>query len=123
MRTFMDIIREGEEPRISAEVHTQHGSAVIHDFYVPRSLRGQGVARRFYEQWEADLPSEIECVRLFAADYEGEGNSDGFWEAMGFSYRYDGEDLSYEASHEMWKGVNGHPTPPTVNVDDEDEDD
>lgn len=54
-----------------------------------------------------------------AAD-TGSGLSNGFWEAMGFNYQYDGESLDYETSQYMWKGVNGHPTPETVWVDAED---
>ena len=52
-------------------------------------------------------------MRVFAADTDGSGNSDGFWLALGFAYRYAGEpgDLSYEAAHTLVKGVNGHPTP------------
>jgi GNAT superfamily N-acetyltransferase len=109
---------ESEAPRIVAEIHPTQGIAIIHDFHIPKVSRKQGLGRRAYEEWEASLPKEIKLVRLFAADYDN-GNSDGFWEAMGFDWNYTGENLSYEAQHAMWKGVNGHPTPPPVNVDEE----
>jgi len=64
------------------------------------------------------LPRDITMVRVFAADSEGKGNSDGFWLALGFSYRYDGDedDLSYETAHTLVKGVNGHRTPAAIKV-------
>lgn len=83
-------------------------------------VRGQGIGRRYYQQWEAELPKDIKLVRLMAAD-AGHGLANGFWEKMGFEYQYDGEDLDYETSQYMWKGVNGFPTPETVWVGDDDD--
>lgn len=124
MRKWIAIIEEGsetpnEQPRIVAQVHVQQGVAIIHDFFIPKELRGTGIGRKTYEEWEAALPPSIKLVRLFSADYEGTGNADEFWDAMGFSYAYEGDNLDYESQHAMWKGVNGHPTPPTITVDDD----
>lgn len=88
--------------------------------WVPPALRGAGAGRRLYEQFERDLPADVTAVVVFAADTDGSGNSDGFWEALGFSYRYtapDAEDLSYGARHTLIKGVNGHATPAAIELD------
>ena len=118
MRQWIDLF-ESNEPRIVADIGKE--VALIHDFYIPQHMRGKGMGRRYYEEWEASLPETVELVKLFAADYDGSGNSDGFWDALGFSYAYTGDTMSYEAEHTMWKGVNGHPTPPPVDVDDEED--
>lgn len=104
----------GDEPYINA--HRSGDIIWIDMMGVPD--RGKGIGRRYYEQWEANLPPDIKLIRLMAAD-AGHGPSNGFWEAMGFDYQYAGDDLDYETSHYMWKGVNGHPTPPTVNADED----
>lgn len=96
------------------------GSIVWIDMlYVAPDDRGRGEGRRMYERFEASLPSDITLVRVFAADTEGTGNSDEFWRALGFEYRYDGDEdaLSYEGAHTLVKGVNGHPTPAPSPVD------
>ena len=100
-----------EQPFI--EGHRGGAAAWVDMVFVPDGRRGRGEGRRLYEEWEAGLPGDVEMVLVFAADTEGEGNSDGFWEALGFSYRFEGDedDLSYDAAHTMVKGVNGHPTP------------
>lgn len=123
MRHFINIVEaaQGQSDEgviIAADIHEK--VAIIHDFVVPKSLRGRGVGRREYEKWEANLPHTVELVKLFAADYgDGKGNSDGFWENMGFDYQYADAD-DYETAHMMWKGVNGHETPPPIEWDDED---
>lgn len=83
---------------------------------IPKSERRKGAGRTDYNQWELSLPHEITRVQLLASD-TGAGNCEEFWKKMGFSYQYDGEDLDYELSHWMWKGVNGHATPPTIQVE------
>jgi predicted GNAT superfamily acetyltransferase len=94
---------------------SRHGATVeIEMFEVDEAKRGHGQGRRLYEQWEAALPIDITLVKIFAADTDGSGNSDGFWVALGFAYRYDGDDLTYEAAHTMVKGVNGHRTPSPI---------
>ncbi len=100
--------------------HRSGGVIWIDMIWVPTEHRGRGIGRKLYRDWERDLPDDITTVMLMAAD-TGDGVSNGFWEAMGFAYRYDGEDLSYEAQQQMWRGVNGHPTPETVRVEEEDE--
>lgn len=107
------------EPYIHA--HRSGDTIWIDMMEVPEGQRRKGVGANVYQQWEASLPPDIKLVRLMAAD-TGSGKSNGFWEAMGFDYQYDGDDLDYETSQYMWKGVNGHPTPPTVIVDGEDDD-
>ena len=95
------------------DAHRAGVSMWIDMLHVPASQRGMGTGRKLYANWEAHLPKDIELVRVFAADTEGFGNSDGFWQSLGFSYRYAGglDELSYEAAHTLVKGVNGHPTP------------
>jgi GNAT superfamily N-acetyltransferase len=110
--------KEDNAPYIDA--HRSGDVIWIDMMAVPSEHRGKGIGRQHYEAWEASLPPDIKLIRLMAAD-TGEGVSNGFWEAMGFEYQYDGEDLDYETSQSMWKGVNGHETPPTVNVDDDEE--
>ena len=95
--------------------HRSGGGVVWIDWLaIPADKRGQGLGRALYERFEASLPADIEMIMIFAADTDGSGNSDGFWSAMGFEYRYDGEDLPYEAEHTMVKGVNGNPTPAPI---------
>lgn len=118
MRAIIDLMEAADQPHVDADVRGT--LATIHMFYVPPHMRGRGEGRRVYEEWEASLPKTVSLVRLMAADYgDGAGLSNGFWEAMGYSHQYDGEDLDYETSQWMWKGVNGHPTPPTVRVEDD----
>ena len=105
------------EPYIDAHVS---GDVIWIDMiFVPFDQRNKGVGRALYEKWEKELPADITLVRLMAAD-TGSGQSSDFWDAMGFEFQYDGEDLDYESSQYMWLGVNGHPTPATVLVDDND---
>ena len=82
---------------------------------VPPEQRRRGIGRNHYAEWEAELPKSVKLVRLMAAD-TGSGKSNGFWEAMGFDYVYTGgaEDMDYETSQQMWKGVNGHKTPRAI---------
>jgi hypothetical protein len=77
-------------------------------------LAGKG--RKLYREWEANLPENIEMVIIMASD-TGSGPSDDFWDKMGFCFQYQGSELSYEAEHAMRKGVNGHPTPRPINVE------
>ncbi len=89
-------------------------------FSVAPDRRGQGEGRRMYERFEAELPDDVTMVRVFAADTDGEGNSDAFWLALGFTYRYDAEDagdLSYEQAHMLVKGVNGHAAPAPIYIE------
>lgn len=88
---------------------------------VPRDQRGKGAGRRFYNAWETRLPEAVRLVRIMAAD-TGTGPSDGFWKAMGFEYTYDGDPdaMDYETRQHMWKGVNGHSTPPPISVEEND---
>lgn len=84
---------------------------------VPPDKRRQGIGRQYYAKWEAELPKSVKLVRLMAAD-TGSGKSNGFWEAMGFDYVYDGdaEAMDYETAQAMWKGVNGKPMPKAIAV-------
>jgi Acetyltransferase (GNAT) family len=87
-------------------------AAEIEMFFVPRSRRKKGVGTALYLDWEKTLPKTVKRVELFAAD-TSEGRSDGFWESLGFIYKFAGDEdeLGYELAHWMWKGVNGHTTP------------
>lgn len=86
-------------------------------FHVPKEMRSQGVGTRFYEEWERSLPTTVQKVRLYAADTNGRGSSDAFWERLGFDWKYtaaDAGDLDDTMCHTMHKGVNGHPTPAPI---------
>lgn len=104
-------------PSASIDSHVSGDVVWLDMIRVQPDRRGLGIGQATYRAWEASLPLNVTLVLLVAAD-TGSGSSAGFWEAMGFDYRYDGPDLSYEAEITMWKGVNGHTTPPTVHVDD-----
>lgn len=110
---------ENPEPYIAA--HRSGDIIWIDMMSVPVSDRGKGIGRQYYMKWEQELPQDVKIVRLMAAD-TGSGLSNGFWEAMGFEYQYSGDDLDYETSQYMWKGVNGNPTPATVDLDDDQDD-
>ena len=85
----------------------------ITNFVIPEGDRRQGKGSTAYNQWEANLPSSVTLIQLFAAD-TGDGRSNNFWEQMGFDYLYDAfEDhhidiLGTEAAYTMQKGLNGH---------------
>lgn len=111
-------ISEIEKPYMNAR---QHGDNVIwiDELVIPKEMRGQGVGRKYYEEWEASLPQNIKILRLMAADM-GAGNAAGFWEIMGFDYMYvDDGSLDYENSNYMTKGINGEPTPKPIPIEDD----
>lgn len=107
---------EVDEPYISA--HLSGNVLWIDMMYVPPQMRRRGFGAKYYKDWEKSIPSTVRLIRLMAAD-TGSGLSNGFWERMDFEYQYDGENLDYETSQYMWKGVNGNPTPDTIYIDDE----
>lgn len=110
-----------DEPYIEAHFVDQEQTTIeITMFYVPRGMRRQGVGTRLYNEWERALPATVQKVRLFAADTDGAGNSDAFWESLGFEWKFSSEDpsdLDDIMCHTMHKGVNGHPTPTPVFVE------
>lgn len=104
---------------ISAEI-VAHWSSINQSsieldwFQVPADQRGKGLGGSLYVKWEKSLPPNVERITLFAADSNGKGNSDVFWEKMGFSWIYSAngdDDIDYVSLHRMQKGVNGHATP------------
>lgn len=107
-----------DQPTISAHWTTADETVIEIDWFsMPAHLRGRGLGQKAYEAWESQLPPSVKLVTLFAADSEGRGNSDPFWERLGFNWRWNAGDvseMSYEAAHRMHKGVNGHPTPDSV---------
>lgn len=121
-----ELSKKKQKPFIDA--HVVGDVAEVELLYVPPNERGKGVAKRLYQRWEKSLPKNVEFVQLEAVDYgDGAGMSNLFWERMGFVYKYDVSEESNvpdEIAYRMWKGVNGHPTPPpTVLERDGDEDD
>ena len=94
----VEIFEGSDKPYIDA--HRSGDIMWIDMMLVPPSQRGSGVGKAFYKSWEEALPSDIKLIRLLAAD-TGDGLSNGFWEAMGFEYQYDGDDLDYETSQYM----------------------
>lgn len=120
MREWISLFEENEKPWI--DWHQAGEFVVLIDmFYVPPGMRGKGIGKTFYQNWESRLPKSVKLVRLMAADYgDGAGMSNQFWERMGFEYNYTGDNLPYEVEQMMWKGVNGHPTPPAIESDGDD---
>jgi len=97
--------------------HVTGTIAWVDMIWVPPGERKNGKGRGLYLDWESKLPPETTLVRLMAAD-TGSGNSDPFWERLGFNWVYLGsDDLRYEDLHMMWKGVNGTPTPASIDPD------
>ena len=110
---------EGQlQPNDMIDWHTSGNTAWVNMISIPQSQRGQGFGKQVYLNWEKQLPSKIKLIRLMAAN-TGSGTSSGFWDRMGFDYTYTGESLPYETAMMMWKGVNGHPTPDSIQGDDE----
>ena len=90
-------------------------------FKVPENLRGSGIGTAAYEQWETELPPDVDIVYLHAAD-SGEGPSDDFWLALGFDYVLTSDDMSalpIESQQYMMKGV-GRPTPDPFFIEEDD---
>ena len=103
---------------VRIDAHLSGNIVWLDMFVVPMQQRKRGVGRAAYMEWEKSLSSLVTCVKLLASD-TGNGLSDGFWEAMGYSFQYESDEfgvLSYEDMQSMWKGLNGHPTPPSVKV-------
>jgi ribosomal protein S18 acetylase RimI-like enzyme len=67
-------------------------AAYIAWFAVPAGARRRGLGERAYAQWERELPKAVTTVRLHAAD-SGDGPSSGFWERVGFSFRWNEDDV------------------------------
>lgn len=82
------------------------GTVELAYFSIPEKKRGRGYGSKAYAEFEKSLPPSIQYIELFAAD-TGRGNTDKFWEAQGFDYKYQSDpdegDLSYEAEHTMIK--------------------
>lgn len=110
------VIASGESTEPYIDAHRSGGRVIIDMLWVPPSQRGEGVGTRYYEEWEKTIPPDVTRIEAWAADTEGEGNSDRFWESLGFEYKFEGEEdkLDYESAHWMWKGANGHPTPKRI---------
>ena len=79
---------EPTEPYINA--HRSGDRIVIDMMWVPPSQRSKGVGTRYYQEWEKTLPPDVTRVEAWAADTDGEGNSDRFWESLGFDYKFRG---------------------------------
>lgn len=97
--------------------------------FVDEKERGKGVGTKTYEDFEKSLPKNIQRVKLFAAD-TGSGNSNDFWEKLGFDYVYTSDcadelksAVGYEGFYTMHKGVNGFKTPEAIFVEPEVEED
>jgi hypothetical protein len=95
------------------EYHREGDVLQIDMFALNKGDRGQGGGRIAWQEFEGSIPTDIKLIHLFAAD-TGAGSSTGFWEKMGFTYKYDYETGDYESDNTMWKGVNGHATPESI---------
>ena len=87
------------KPDVTLEFHQKGNDAIeIEMFSIPRGRRRQGEGERLYREFEAALPKCIKRIDLYAADTGG-GPSHGFWDAMGFDYKYTDEE---DESHPKW---------------------
>lgn len=119
-------LNEAEEDGTYIDAHRSGTMVVIDMMHVPAGSRLKGEGTRYYEQWEASLPKDIELVRLWACD-AGAGLTTPFWERLGFEYQFDTKHDMDDFSDAdwttwMWKGVNGHPTPATMMITPEEHD-
>ena len=92
------------------------GNTLTIDWYtIPKAMRGKGLGKKIYLEWEKALPKKYKFIKLFAAD-SGEGKSNNFWESAGFDYAYN--IILSEADLAWWmqKGVNGSQTPKAKNL-------
>jgi hypothetical protein len=107
--------------RAPIEAHRSGNIIWIDWFEVPKDQRGKGLGTKQYQEWEAALPKDIELVRLYAGNTDGSGSSSPFWDKLGFNFVYANEQGSLYDNY-MWKGVNGHPTPPSIEDESPDDD-
>ncbi|MBO1897764.1 GNAT family N-acetyltransferase [Shewanella sp. BF02_Schw] len=61
--------------------------ALLHLMYVPPELRGQGRAKSLFNELLAELPKEVEYIRLKSAPL-GTGCTMKFWQSLGFTPAY-----------------------------------
>ena len=57
---------------------------------IPEDLRGKGLGKKTYYDWESSLPATIKKVYLHAGDL-GTGATKPFWESVGFNVVDDSE--------------------------------
>lgn len=108
-----------EEEAVTVDAHFAGPDTMyIEWFMVPKEMRGRGIGRAAYEEWEKKLPKSVRYVTLHAAD-----RSDPFWESLGFVHQWDfgydphPSDDAYESAHAMIKGIRGTRTPKTKRVE------
>lgn len=90
MKGFIDKMKmdgysfSGDELRCS--LHKSGNSLVIDDLYIHPDHRRKGIGTKWFHYLLEIIPADIERIELFAADYDGSGNSNEFWESLGFDY-------------------------------------
>ncbi len=58
--------------------------AFISNFVIPEHMRGTGIGRKLYNNWEANLPSSVTHIQLRAKN----NNAKSFWKKLGFNELY-----------------------------------
>jgi hypothetical protein len=87
---------------------------IIEMFLVPSVVRGTGIGKNMYQQFEDKLPENIKIVNLIAADL-GSGDTQGFWFERGFRKVFEDQNKKNKQFYiYMQKGINGYLTPPTL---------
>jgi GNAT superfamily N-acetyltransferase len=114
LQSLRQASKASDEPYV--ESHRKGPVVWVDWFEVPPKLRGKGLGRKVYMEWEAKLPKSIRLVRLFAGNVGGMP-AEGFWEKMGFGYVFEEEGNQLDSY--MWKGVNGSRTPPPLPAPDD----
>ena len=107
----LDESQDADQPKPFITAHRSGKMVWIDMMSVPPQQRRQGVGRAYFEQWERDLPNDIEYIRIVPVD-AGSGKADPFWEAMGFDYLFTSQHpYDHDVPDDMVKGVNGQSAP------------
>lgn len=102
---YEDIYRD--EPYF--EVEYDNNRALLFMLYVPPHLRHQGHGKALFSKLIAELPSDVEYIRLISASL-GSGCTLDFWRSLGFKPAYSNCDPA-EEGRILHLGVNGFETP------------
>lgn len=109
-------------PSVTITAHDYGKNSVYLEWIsVPAQHRKQGLGSAAYLAWETNLPVKYKYVYLHAAD-SGSGQTDSFWEALGFQHVYNfyeeiyPHEPAYEDYHYMVKGIRGTPTPDPLEI-------
>lgn len=58
--------------------------AFVSNFVIPKHLRGKGLGRQIYQEWENSLPPSVKAIELRAKNETAKA----FWGKLGFREKY-----------------------------------